>query len=112
MTHPESNLKDIEAMPAVLRALLEAELAAGNAIAEVGHSFPAPPAGAYFKLAKPLLTRAPASVDGIVYYDRNSSIYSGEITDAKRFYFLLEPPHPPAPEPDMDAIREANVPKD
>src|SRR5262249_33247684 len=40
-------------------------------------------------------------------YDRNSSIYSGEFTDAKRFYFVLEPPDPPPPEPNMDAIREA-----
>ena len=98
-------------MPAVLRALLEAELAAGNEIAEIGHTFPAPPAGAYFRLAKPLLSRAPKSGDGIVYYDRNGSTYSGEITDAKRFYFLLEPPHPPEPEPDMDAIRSTPVPK-
>lgn len=107
MPLPESSRKDVEAMPAALRALLEAEIAAGNDVIEVGHSFPAPPVGAYFRLAKPLQSRAQESGDGIVYYDRNSSLYSGEITDEKRYFFLLEPPHPPEPEPDMDAIRAA-----
>jgi hypothetical protein len=113
MIAPESCRKEIEAMPAILRALLQAELAAGNEIAEIGHTFPAPPAGAYFRLTKPLLTRGPVSGDGIVYYDRKGSTYSGEITDAKRFYFLLEPPHPPAPEPepDMQASRAARSPQ-
>jgi hypothetical protein len=112
MAIPKNALADIAAMPPRLRALLEAELAAGNEIAEVGHTFPAPPVGAYFKLAKPLLTRVPPADDGIRYYDRNSSLYSGEITDAQRFFFLLEPPHPREPEPDMDAIRRAHLPKD
>jgi hypothetical protein len=39
--------KDFEAAPAALRQLLEAELAAGNSIVEIGHSHPAPPAGAF-----------------------------------------------------------------
>jgi hypothetical protein len=99
--------KEIAAMPPVLRALLEAELAAGNEVVEVGHSFPAAPAGAYLRLAKPLLSHPQKSGDGFVYYDRNDSNYSGEITDAKRHFFLLEPPHPPEPEPDMNAIRAA-----
>ena len=112
MTLPETMCKEAEGMPATLRALLKAELAAGNTVTEVGHTFPAPPAGAYFKLAQPLLTRAPQSADGLDYYDRNGSGYAGEITDAKRFYFLLEPPHRPAPEPDMDAVRAVPIPAD
>lgn len=107
MKIPKEFLKDFEAFPAPLRALLDAELAAGNQIAEVGHGFPAPPVGAWIKLARPLGTRPRASGDGIDFYDRNGSNYSGEITDTKRFFFLLEPPHPPEPEPDMDAIRAA-----
>jgi hypothetical protein len=107
MNIPKEFVKDLEAFPAVLRELLDAELAAGNEIKEIGHGFPAPPAGAYIKLAKPLRSRPRASGDGIDFYDRNSSLYSGEITDAKRFFFLLEPPHPPEPEPDMNAIRAA-----
>jgi hypothetical protein len=107
MNIPKEFVKDFEAFPSVLRKLLDAELAAGNEISEIGHGFPAPPAGAYIKLAKPLRTRPGASGGGIDFYDRNSSLYSGEITDAKRFFFLLEPPHPPQPEPNMNDIRAA-----
>jgi hypothetical protein len=112
MTLPDSTRKEMDALPPVLRTLLDAELTAGNSIEEVGHSFPAPPVGAYFKLTQPLLTRPRASGDGIDYYCRNSSLYSGEITDAKRFFFLLEPAAPPPPEPNMDDIRAAHTPDD
>jgi hypothetical protein len=112
MTLPDSTRKEMDALPPVLRALLDAELAAGNTIEEIGHSFPAPPVGAYFKLTQPLLTRPRATGDGIDYYCRNSSLYSGEITDAKRFFFLLEPAGPPPPEPNMDDIRAAHTPDD
>ena len=100
---------DADAFPSVLRALLDAELAAGNQIAEVGHSFPAPPAGAYFMLARPVTTRARASGDGLEFRDFNSSIYSGWFTDDRGFFYLLEPPLPPRSEPDMDAIRAAHA---
>ncbi len=96
-----------DSLPPVLRALLDAELAAGNTITEVGHTHPAPPVGAYFKLARPVSTRPRESGGGLQFYERNSSQYSGEFTDAKRFFWILEPPLPPPPEPDMDAIRAA-----
>jgi hypothetical protein len=111
MRAAELNRKEIDAMPTDLRALLEAELAAGNEVTEVGHAFPAPPAGAYFRLTKPLLTRASLPGRGLDYHDRNGSLYSGEVTDANRFYFLLEPPRDVAPTPDMEAIRAARTPK-
>lgn len=91
--------------PDALRELIEAELKAGNQIVELSSTFPAPPAGAYVKLENPVTTRPRESSEGVSFYDRNSSSYSGEFTDAKRFYFVLEPPRPPEPEPDMDAIR-------
>jgi hypothetical protein len=103
--------KELAQFPVVLRALVEAELAAGNSIVEVGHSFPAPPAGAYFKLANKISTRPRASGAGIDFYDRNGSSHSGEFADTKRFHFVLEPPNPPPPEPDMDAIRKSYEPK-
>jgi len=93
-------------MPLELRSLVEAELAAGNQILEVGHSFPAAPVGCYVKLARPVSTRLRASGGGIDFFDRNTSIYSGEFADTKRYFFVLEPPNPPPPEPDMDAIRQ------
>lgn len=97
----------IGSLPPTLRALLEAELAAGNAIAEIGHSHPAPPVGAFIRLARAVTTRPRATGDGLHFYERRSSFYSGEFTDARRHFFILEPPHPPEPEPDMNAIRAA-----
>lgn len=107
---PEQN-KELAQFPAALRALVEAELAAGNSVVEVGHSHPAPPVGAYFKLANKVTTRVRASGDGLRFYERNSSLYSGEFTDAQRFFFVLEPGNPPPTYPDMDAIRKAHEPK-
>ena len=46
MDIPEQYRAEVERFPAVLLALLAAELAAGNGIAELGHGFPAAPAGA------------------------------------------------------------------
>ena len=98
--------KEIAAFHAALRELIDAELKAGNKIVELSSTFPAPPpAGAYVKLENPVSTRPRRTALGVDFYDRNSSSYSGEFTDAKRFYFVLEPPHPPEPAPDMDAIR-------
>jgi hypothetical protein len=104
--------RELARFPPALRAMMEAELAAGNTIVEVGHSFPAPPAGAYLKLSRKVSTRPRLSGSGLDFYERNSSAYSGEFTDANRFYFVLEPPNPPPSEPDMDAIRRAAEPQD
>jgi hypothetical protein len=92
MNFPEEFLAEAEKMPPKLRKLLEEELTAGNEIVEVGHSFPAPPAGAYFKLERPGVTRHRESGEGLDFYDRDTPYYSGEFTDTKRFFFVLEPP--------------------
>jgi hypothetical protein len=105
MTIPARFRKDADALPARLRALLDAELAAGNEIKEVGHSHPAPPIGATFMLARAVSTRRRATGAGLKFRAVNSSLYSGEFTDLDGNYFILEPPGPPPPEPDMDAIR-------
>jgi hypothetical protein len=97
--------------PAALQALLDAELAAGNTIAETASCFPAPPAGAYFKMARPFTTRPRESGGGLKFRDFASTYYSGSFTDERGFYFLLEPGIEPPPEPDMDAIRAAHAPK-
>ncbi|MFO1497686.1 MAG: hypothetical protein U1G07_04715, partial [Verrucomicrobiota bacterium] len=110
MKIPESFRGDVGKLPPVLRALLEAELLTGNSIVEVGHSFPAPPVGAYIKLAKPITTRPRSSGEGLRFRALNSSLYAGEFTDDQRFYFILEPPGEPPAEPDMDAIRAARSP--
>jgi hypothetical protein len=108
---PPEFRRDADQLPPLLRALLEAELAAGNSIAEVGHSFPAPPAGACFKLAAPVTTRPHESEGGLTYRAVNSSLYSGFFGDERGFHFIVEPPLPPPPEPDMEAIRAAHAPE-
>jgi hypothetical protein len=95
----------LAAFPPGLRELIDAELAAGNTIEEIASVHPAPPAGAYVKLAR-LVTTRPRETNGeITFYERSSSSHSGEWTDARRFFWVLEPAGPPPPEPDMDAIR-------
>lgn len=96
---------ELELLPAALQRLLEEELAAGNEIAEIGHSFPAPPIGIYCKLKHPVRSHVRVSTTEIRYVPRNSSLYSGEFSDQDRRYFVLEPPLPPPPEPNMDEIR-------
>lgn len=99
-------MKEIEAFPAALRELIEAELAAGNKIVEISSTHPAPPAGAYVMLERAVSTRPRQTANGVLFQERNSSQYSYAFTNADKFYWVLEPPLPPPPEPDMDAIRE------
>lgn len=105
MSIPEEHESEFVRFPAVLRELVLAELAVGNSIEELGHSFPAAPCGAYIKLAREVTTRPRVKTPELHFYDRDCSGYSGEYTDAQRHFFVLEPAHPPKPEPDMDAIR-------
>jgi hypothetical protein len=107
---PEEFRKDADSFPPVLRALLDAELEAGNRIAKAGHTFPAAPVGAYFVMTGPITTRKRASGDGLTFRDYNSSSCSGGFTDDRAYFHILEPPLPPEPEPDMDAIRDAHAP--
>lgn len=102
---PPAFQKDVDAFPPVVRALLDRELESGNEIVSVSHSFPAPPVGAALMMARQISTRDRASGDGIVFRDHNSSLYAGWFTDERGFFYLLEPPLPPAPLPDMDEIR-------
>ena len=111
MTITAEQEAELAKFPLSLRFLVENELAFGNAIIEIGHGFPSPPAGAYIKLAKKVSTRARADGDGLSFYERSSSVYSGEFTDTKRFYFVIEPPNPPPAELDMDAIRKSLEPR-
>jgi hypothetical protein len=101
------NADEFPNFPNALRKLVEDELQAGNEVIEIGHGFPAAPCGAYLRLAHPVTTRKRESTPELDFYDRNSSCYSGEFTDANRHFFVLEPPRPPESPPDMQAIRAA-----
>ncbi len=97
----------IDRLPAALRAVLANELAAGNAITETHGGFPAPPIGACVCLEKRITTRRPDATDGLRHRARNSSLSAGELSDSQGHYFLVEPPVPEPPPPDMNAIRGA-----
>lgn len=97
--------------PAPLRALIEAELEAGNTIVAIENGFPAAPCGASVKLAKAVQAERRRSTAEVSFYARNNASYAGEFTTAQRHFFVLEPPLPPEPAPDMDAIRKALEPK-
>lgn len=101
-----SEQKIFATFPAFLRTLVEAEVQAGNAVVELSYGYPAAPCGAYIKLARPVSTRPRQSEGELVFYDRNTPSFSGEFSNSDRHFFVLEPPHPPEPPPDMDAIRE------
>ncbi len=103
----DDNLDEFWNFPESLRKLVEDELKSGNQVIEFGHGFPAAPCGAYIKLASEVSTRKHEATADLYFYDSDSSNYSGEFTDRNRHFFVLEPPHPPKQEPDMQAIREA-----
>ncbi len=111
MNIPSEFAGEFAFFPAVLRALVEAELAAGNRIAAIEHGFPAAPCGASIKLAQAVRDERRKSGAGISFYARNSSSYSGEFTTPERHFFVLEPPLPQEPEPDMDALRKSLEPR-
>ncbi len=106
MSIPEKHQNELAAFPAALCQLIVAELEAGNSIVELARTFPAPPDGAYVKLEKLVSTRARESSPGVHFREWNSLSHAGEFTDAKRRYFVLEPPHGPEKEKNMDSIRE------
>ncbi|MBK9276377.1 MAG: hypothetical protein IPM49_17805 [Flavobacteriales bacterium] len=108
---PEPFRQPIAAFPAPLRQLIEAELQAGNSIVAIENGFPAAPCGASVKLASAVAPERRRSIGEVSFYARNNSSYAGEFTTAQRHFFVLEPPLPPEPEPDMDAIRKAHEPK-
>ncbi len=111
MMIPDRFRKQFTEFPASLRDLVEAELQAGNSIVAIENGFPAAPCGASVKLEKSVQEERRRSKGEVSFYARNNSSYAGEFTTEQRHFFVLEPPLPPEPPPDMDAIRKALEPK-
>jgi len=106
--NPDAEIeRGLAAFPAPLRALIEAELAAGNAVTEIGGGFPAPPCGAWARLARPVSTRQRQSAGGLVFRTRNWHAHSFEWGDEEGYFLVLEPPLPTPRQPSMDEIRAA-----
>lgn len=85
---------ELAALPVALRAVLDAELAAGNAIARVGFGPPAPPGGACIHLARPIATRRENSPDGLSASAWPNWDHATGLTDAHGRFFLVNPPAP------------------
>jgi hypothetical protein len=101
--------RELAAFPAVLRHLLAAERAAGNAVTDIGCGFPAPPCGAWARLAKPVTTRPRASDDGLCFRPRHWPGHAFEWSDGEGCFFFLEPSLPAPRQPGMDEIRAAQT---
>jgi len=106
MTIPPEFRPDADALPPILRALLDAELAAGNQIVRRDRSNPVPPVGAFLQLAQRVTTRPRASADGLTFQDFSKFGFPGSFTDQAGVFYLMEP-FAPEIEVDMNAIREA-----
>ncbi|MBL9148621.1 MAG: hypothetical protein JNM94_08010 [Phycisphaerae bacterium] len=105
MTRAADEAAAISALPPALRKLVEDEIRAGNGIAEIRRTHPAPPLGVCIMLAGPVRTRPRESDGDIRFFERCGSSHSGEFYDRDRMFFVLEPPKP-MPPVDMNAIRE------
>lgn len=105
MEIPAPFTKELAAFPAALIQLVNDELEAGNSIVAFARAFPAPRDGVCVKLEKHVTTRARASSPGVHFREWNSLSHAGEFTDAHRRFFVLEPPHPPSIEKNMNSIR-------
>lgn len=101
--------QELTGFPTVLRDLLEGELAAGNAVTEIGCGFPAPPCGSWARLERPVTTRPRQSTGGLVFRARNWHAHAFEWSDGEGHFFLLEPPLQEPMQPSMDAIRAAQA---
>ena len=95
MTIPDPYRQQLAEFPASLRALVEAEIQAGNSIVAIENGFPAAPCGASVKLAKAVQDERRRSKGEVKFYARNNASYAGEFTTEQRHFFVLEPPLPP-----------------
>ncbi|MBL8889275.1 MAG: hypothetical protein JNL67_04805 [Planctomycetaceae bacterium] len=103
---PTEFAKQLAEFPPPLVELVAEELRAGNSILAMTSGHPAAPCGACVRLAQPVQSERRVSTSEVKFYERNNCSHAGEFTTAERYFFVLEPPRPPEPEPDMDAIRE------
>lgn len=98
-------------LPSALLALLEAERAAGNRVLAVESGFPAPPAGFYVQLERPVGTRSAHAQDGLEYRRWPNWKGAHGYTDATGHHFLLNPPLPPPLDPLMHRDEPAYPPR-
>jgi hypothetical protein len=89
---PQSREEFLVLLPAGLRAFVERELAAGNAVAETGTGFPAAPVGVWIRMEKYFQTAAGDLPEGVVFGERPHDPSPAECTDPRRHFFVLSGP--------------------
>jgi len=100
-------LATIAELPDALRAVVEAELAAGNEVAEVVSGHPVPPAGAGIRLMRPLNVPLSSSAAGIQPCRFPAWDGSSGYSDEAKHNFVLGPPEAPSDPPHMAEVRHA-----
>lgn len=107
MQLPQHVQDDVARLPPALRALLVAELAAGNEIADVLRGFPVAPVGVGIRLVRPLSVPVSADTAGITPCRFPNWDGSSGYSDEPGHSFVLGSPVVPPDPPSMDKIREA-----
>jgi len=107
MKLPDDVLAEITKLPAALRTIVEAELAAGNEVAEVLHGHPVPPAGVGIRLVHPLSVPLTSPAAGIRPCRFPAWDGSTGYSDEPKHNFVLGPPGAPSDPPGMGEIRDA-----
>jgi hypothetical protein len=105
MKLPDDMLAEIAEFPAALRAVLEAELAAGNEVAEVLHGHPVPPVGVGIRLVRPLSVPLPSDTPEVRPCRFPAWDGSSGYSDEPKHNFVLGPPEAPSDPPPMDEVR-------
>ncbi|MFO0706355.1 MAG: hypothetical protein U0412_05840 [Nitrospira sp.] len=105
MQIPPHMQADAALLPPALRAVLAAELAAGNEIADVLHGFPVAPVGVGIRMARPLSVPVPAGTIGLAPCRFPNWDGSSGYSDEPGHSFLLGPPVAPPDPPPMEEVR-------
>jgi len=106
MKLPDDVLAEIAKLPATLRAVVEAELAAGNEVAKVLQGYPAPPAGGGIRLARPLSVPLASTAAGVRPCHFPAWDGSSGYSDELKHNFVLGPPGATSASPGMGEIRD------
>lgn len=110
MKLPDDVLAQIAELPETLRAIAEAELVAGNEVAEVINGYPVPPVGVGIRLVHPLSIPVEDTTSGIRPCRFPGWDGSSGYSDAPRHSFVLGPPCDATAPPRASGICDAADP--
>jgi hypothetical protein len=106
MKLPDDVLAGIAELPETLRAVVKAELAAGNEVAEVLNGYPVPPVGVGIRLSHPLSVPLAETTAGLRPCRFPAWDGSSGYSDEPRQNFVLGPPRATSDPPGMGEIHD------